>query len=158
MRRGVVILVKHILPRVAAVQDVVANASDGSSCGSSHSTMLPKSRSGSQQTVTKKKNVPFYPFSLLLISKRLSSHYPPMTQITQINQIFICFTKRISISATSASSAVRVFFLNGFGDRASNRLNILEYLFSISYEIRFVYIPWIRQFYIYCRGYSPRSF
>jgi len=35
--RGVVILVKHILPRVAAVQNVVANPSDGSSCGSWHS-------------------------------------------------------------------------------------------------------------------------
>jgi hypothetical protein len=37
----VVILVKHILPRVAAVQNVVANPSDASSCGSWHSTMLP---------------------------------------------------------------------------------------------------------------------
>ncbi len=36
----VVILVKHILPHVAAVQNVVANPSDGSSCGSWHSTML----------------------------------------------------------------------------------------------------------------------
>ncbi|MGZ6231397.1 MAG: hypothetical protein ACXWMO_11600, partial [Syntrophales bacterium] len=40
MRRAVVILVKHILPRVAAVQNVVANPSDGSPCGSWHSTML----------------------------------------------------------------------------------------------------------------------
>ncbi len=37
----VVILVKHILPRVAAVQNVVANPSDGSSGGSWHSSMLP---------------------------------------------------------------------------------------------------------------------
>ncbi len=41
MRTVVVILVKHILPRVAAVQSVLANPSDGSSCGSRHSTMLP---------------------------------------------------------------------------------------------------------------------
>jgi hypothetical protein len=35
-----VIIVKHILPRVAAVQNVIANPSDGSSCGSWHRTML----------------------------------------------------------------------------------------------------------------------
>ncbi len=45
MRCAVVILVKHILPHVAAVQNVIANASDGSSWGSWHSTMLHKSRS-----------------------------------------------------------------------------------------------------------------
>jgi hypothetical protein len=53
MRSVVVILVKHML---------VANPSDGSSCGSWHSTCYHKSRSGSQQTVTEKKNVPFYSF------------------------------------------------------------------------------------------------
>ena len=37
----VVILVKNILLRVAAVQNMIANSSDGSSCGSWHSTMLP---------------------------------------------------------------------------------------------------------------------
>ncbi len=115
-----------------------------------------KSRSGSQQIATKKKNVPFSP--LLLISKRLSSNYPPMTQITQINQIFMCFTKRIFISA---SSAVRVFFFNGsrpLGDRGSDRLNILEYFFSESGEIRFIYVPWVRHFYMYFRGDSSRPF
>ena len=62
MRRVVVIIVQHILPRVTEVQNVVANPSDGSSCGSWHSTCYHKSRSGSQQTVTEKKNVPFYSF------------------------------------------------------------------------------------------------
>jgi len=37
----VVIIVKHILPRVASVQNVVANPSDRSSCGSWDRSMLP---------------------------------------------------------------------------------------------------------------------
>ena len=41
MWQAVVILAIHILPNVAAVQNVVANPSDGSSCGSWHSAMLP---------------------------------------------------------------------------------------------------------------------
>ncbi len=41
MRSVVVILVKQILPRFAAVQNVVANPSDGSSCGSWQSARLP---------------------------------------------------------------------------------------------------------------------
>ncbi len=64
MRSVVVIFVKHILRRVAAVQNVVANPSDGSSCGSWHSTCYHKSRSGSPQTVTEKKNVPFSPVNV----------------------------------------------------------------------------------------------
>jgi hypothetical protein len=59
MRRAVVILLRNILLRIAAVQNVVANPSDGSSCGSWHSTMLPQKPVRSRQTVTKKKNVPF---------------------------------------------------------------------------------------------------
>jgi hypothetical protein len=68
MRSVAVILVKHILQRVAAVQNVVTNPSDGSSCGPWHSTIYNKIRSGSRQTVTKKKNVPS--FTSLNQSKR----------------------------------------------------------------------------------------
>ncbi len=42
MRSVVVIPVKQILPRCAAVQNVVARPSDGSSCGSWHRAMLPE--------------------------------------------------------------------------------------------------------------------
>jgi hypothetical protein len=41
MRGVVVILVKHIVRRVAAVQNAIANPSDGRSCGSWHSVVLP---------------------------------------------------------------------------------------------------------------------
>jgi hypothetical protein len=56
----VVILVKHILPRVAAIQNVVANPSDGARAVLSIAPCYHKGQSGSQQTVTKKKNVPFH--------------------------------------------------------------------------------------------------
>jgi hypothetical protein len=37
----VVIVVEYMLPRVAAIQNVIANPSYGSSCGSWHTAMLP---------------------------------------------------------------------------------------------------------------------
>jgi hypothetical protein len=58
MRRAVVILVKHILPRVAAVQNVVANPSDGSSCGSWYSAMLPQKPVGKLENSNKKEECP----------------------------------------------------------------------------------------------------
>ena len=69
-----VILVKHILPRVAAVQNVLANPADGSSCVIGIAPCYNKSRSGSQQTVTKKKNVPVS--FLLFLSQGQAIHHP----------------------------------------------------------------------------------
>ena len=57
----VVTLVKHILPRVAAVQNVVANPSDGSSCGSWHSAMLPQKPVRKPANSDKKEECPPFP-------------------------------------------------------------------------------------------------
>ena len=58
MRSVVVILVKHMLPRIATVQNVVANPSDGSSYGLWHSAMLPQKAVGKPANNNKKEECP----------------------------------------------------------------------------------------------------